>query len=130
MCGCKTSRRFSPYHKGSRPGERWPLPENSPRTAMARRRTETRSDEENIIARLRYGSPQVLVILIIPSHDRKKVRLNDQHLWASQAMDLFGQMYTGATAFQALDGVFLDDDGVTLLHDKPILVESYVEREL
>jgi hypothetical protein len=97
---------------------------------MARRRAEPPSDEENIITRLRYGSPQVLVILIIPSHDRRNARLNDQHLWASEAMNLFGHLYTGATAFQALDGVFLDDDEVTLLHDKPILVESYVEREM
>src|SRR5207237_3651785 len=43
-------RRFSPYYEGGGPGERWPFPKNSPRTAMARRRTETRSDEENIIA--------------------------------------------------------------------------------
>jgi len=38
-------------------------------------------------------------------------------------------LYTGATPFQALEGVFLDEDG-TLLRDKPILIESYVERQI
>jgi hypothetical protein len=90
-------------------------------------RPQPPSDEERIIASLRYGVPQVLVILFIPSHDRKKKPLRDQHLWASQAMDLFGQLYTGATAFRALDGVFLDDNGI-LLHDQPIMIESYADR--
>ena len=90
-------------------------------------RPQPPGDEERIIAALRYGVSQVPVILFIPSHDRKKKPLRDQHLWASQAMDLFGQLYTGATAFRALDGVFLDDDG-TLLHDQPIMIESYADR--
>jgi hypothetical protein len=90
-------------------------------------RPQPPSDEERIIAALRYGVPQVLVILFIPSHDKKKKPLQDQHLWASQAIDLFGHLYTGATAFRALDGVFLDDDG-TLLHDQPIMIESYTDR--
>jgi hypothetical protein len=91
-------------------------------------RQQPQSDEERIIARLRYGSPQVLVILVIPSHDRKQKALADQHMWASEAMELFGRLYSGATAFGALQGVFRDDDG-TILYDKPILIESYVERE-
>ncbi|MBI1915920.1 MAG: hypothetical protein HYS12_14470 [Planctomycetes bacterium] len=86
------------------------------------------SDEERIIARLRYGTPQVVVILFIPSHDKKQKPLQDQPIWAGEAMDLFGRLYGGATAFQALEGVFLDNDG-TLLRDKPILIESYVERQ-
>jgi hypothetical protein len=86
------------------------------------------SDEERIIASLRYGNLQVVVILFVPSHDRKQKPLQDQAIWAGEAMDLFGRLYGGATAFQALDGVFRDDDG-TLLHDKPILIESYVERQ-
>src|SRR2546430_13858700 len=89
-------------------------------------RPQPPGDEERIIAALRYGVSQVPVILFIPSHDRKKKPLQDQHLWASQAMDLFGQLYTGATAFRALDGVFLDNG--TLLHDQPIMIESYADR--
>jgi hypothetical protein len=41
-------------------------------------------------------------------------------------MDLFAQLYTGATAFRALDGVFQDDG--TVLHDQPIMIESYAEQ--
>ena len=92
-------------------------------------RQQPPSDEERIIAHLRYGAPQVVVILFIPSHDKKQKPLQDQPMWASEAMDLFGRLYRGATALQALAGVYLDDDG-TLLHDKPILIESYVEHEI
>ena len=87
------------------------------------------SDEERIISHLRYGAPQVVVILFIPSHDKKQKPLQDQPVWAGAAMELFGRLYRGATAFQALEGVFLDDDG-TLLRDKPILIESYVDRQI
>ncbi len=40
-------------------------------------------------------------------------------------MDLLGDLFGGATAFTTFAGVYRTDDG-TLLHDKPILIESYV----
>src|SRR4051794_16927671 len=86
------------------------------------------NDTESIIAHLRYGSPQVVVTLFIPSHDKKQKRLQDQPIWTSAAMELFGRLYEGATAFQALEGIFRDDDG-SLLRDNPILIQSYVTPE-
>jgi hypothetical protein len=53
--------------------------------------------------------------------------LKDQEMWAAQAMELFGDLYGGATAFQALAGIYKDADG-KVYHDRPILIESYVER--
>jgi hypothetical protein len=82
----------------------------------------------NIISVLQSGERQDLVILIIPSHDKHEKALKNQDVWAGQAMELFKDLYRGATAFQTFAGIYLTDDGKTL-HDKPILIESYVSRE-
>lgn len=49
--------------------------------------------------RLRFGLADDCVILFIPSHARDKSRLKDQAEWASQALDLMGTLYGGATGF-------------------------------
>ena len=71
---------------------------------------------------------QDIVILFIPSHDKHEKELNNQDVWAGEAMELFKDLFGGATAFVAFAGIYLTDDGKTL-HDKPILIESYVSRE-
>lgn len=43
-------------------------------------------------------------------------------------MDLFADLYGGATAFQTFQGIYKDSDG-KIYNDKPILIESYVKRE-
>ena len=42
-------------------------------------------------------------------------------------MDLFADLYTGGTAFQTFQGIYKDTEG-KVYRDKPILIESYVER--
>jgi len=50
---------------------------------------------DEIIAVLRSGKTQDLVILIIPSHDRLQQELTDQDMWAGTALvsclAIFGQ---------------------------------------
>jgi len=82
----------------------------------------------NINTVLHSGERQDLVMLFIPSHDKHEKPLNNQDVWAGEAMELFKDLYRGATAFQTFAGIYLTDDGKTL-HDKPILIESYVSRE-
>lgn len=82
---------------------------------------------EQIISIINKDERQDLVILIIPSHDKNDKPLKDQEVWAGNAMDLFADLYRGATAFQTFQGIYKDDDG-KVYHDKPILIESYVER--
>ena len=53
--------------------------------------------------------------------------LKDQEIWAGIAMELFADLYGGATAFQTFQGIYKDTEG-KVYRDKPILVESYVER--
>ena len=85
---------------------------------------------ERIISIINKDERQDIVILIIPSHykeDKKDKPLKDQEVWAGAAMDLFADIYRGATAFQTFQGIYKDDDG-EVHRDKPILIESYVER--
>jgi hypothetical protein len=42
-------------------------------------------------------------------------------------MELFADLYRGATAFQTFAGIYKTQDG-KVLHDKPILVECYAQR--
>ena len=67
------------------------------------------------------------MILIIPSHDKNEKLLRDQEIWAGSAMELFADLYGGATAFQTFQGIYKDTEG-KVYHDKPILIESYVQR--
>jgi len=83
---------------------------------------------EEWISVLQSGVRQDIVILIIPSHDKKEKEIKNQDVWAGEAMELFKELYRGATAFETFAGIYLTDDGKTL-HDKPILIESYVSRE-
>ncbi len=80
--------------------------------------------------RLRFGLADDCVILFIPSHARDKSRLKDQAEWASQALDLMGKLYGGATGFTELCGIWRDDenDG-QLLTDEPIMIQSLAKRE-
>lgn len=83
-----------------------------------------------IIALLSAESPQETVIIVIPSHDKKNKELGevDMKEWASAAMELFADLYVGATAFQTFKGIYKTDDG-QYLYDNPILIESYATVE-
>ena len=82
---------------------------------------------DKIISDLHADKRQDLVILIVPSHDKREEPLKDHDRWASAALELLADLFGGATAFQTFAGVYRRDDG-SILHDKPILIESYVQR--
>ncbi len=83
---------------------------------------------QRIISIIDADERQDIVILIIPSHDKNDKPLRDQEIWAGSAMDLFADLYQGATAFQTFQGIYKDNEG-KVYRDKPILIESYVQRE-
>jgi hypothetical protein len=68
-----------------------------------------------------------MIILIVPSHDKKNKKLNNQEQWAEGAMDLFADLFGGATAFETFAGIYKDWGG-NILRDKPILIECYAQR--
>jgi hypothetical protein len=63
----------------------------------------------------------------VPSHDKHEEKLKDQEIWANAAMERFAELFRGATAFNTFAGIYKTDDG-KILHDKPIMIESYAAR--
>jgi hypothetical protein len=82
---------------------------------------------EQIISSINKDERQDIVILIIPSHDRTDKPLKDQQVWAGAAMELFADLFGGATAFQTFQGIYKDAEG-KVYRDNPILIECYVKR--
>lgn len=79
---------------------------------------------KEIISVLRSDCDQNVVVLVVPSHDKKKKPLPDQPEWANAGLRLFGKLYRGATAFDTFAGIYRTDQG-EYLEDKPILIEAY-----
>lgn len=86
------------------------------------------NDIKKLQSVIKWDQSHDRIVIIIPSHDRKNNRRNDQHEWADAAMRLCGTLYGGATAFTALKGIFKTDEG-EMLHDEPLLVQSYAARQ-
>ena len=84
---------------------------------------------ERIASDVEMGRQQVLVILFIPSHDRDEKELKTRDLWADAALNLFADLFGGATAFDTYAGIYRDKVRGKDLKDKPVLVESYTEIE-
>ena len=87
-------------------------------------------ETQEIIALLSKGSEQDIVVLVVPSHDRKNKALPEPLTaeWASNAMQLMADLYRGATAYQAFKGIYKTDEG-HYLWDNPRLIESYATIE-
>ena len=68
----------------------------------------------------------VLAVLFIPSSDRESRPLAPgvEDRWAKKALDLFGRVFGGATAFPKARGVWRDDERENnLVYDDPILIQ-------
>lgn len=73
---------------------------------------------------------RVLIVLWIPSVDRDGNNLPDQAKWTTAALDLFANLYGGATAMPPADGIWRDDDrGGKRIRESPILIHCYVTEE-
>jgi hypothetical protein len=76
------------------------------------------------------GNQQTLVVLFIPSHDGQDEKpLPSQDVWADNALELFAEIFGGATAFSTYAGIYRDKTKGRDLRDKPILIESYASVE-
>lgn len=85
--------------------------------------------QEFVKQRLRFGKADDMVIVFVPSHQRDKQRIHDQTAWASEALDLMGKLFGGATGFPNLRGIWRDDDNNgELLDDEPIMIQSLAKR--
>ena len=75
---------------------------------------------------LQAGRKAVLVVLFVPSVERDGATPIDQEHWVGAALDTFGQLFGGATAFPRARGVWRDDErGGVLIKDEPVVVHCY-----
>lgn len=69
-------------------------------------------------------------MLFIPSVERDGVTEIDQDRWVDEALDLFGQVFGGATAYPRAKGIWRDDENAgRLVRDNPVVLHCYMEPE-
>jgi hypothetical protein len=75
---------------------------------------------------LRGGRKRVLIVLFVPSVERDGMAQVDQLRWVDAALEMFGRVFGGATAYPRAKGIWRDDDrGGTLVRDEPVVVHCY-----
>jgi hypothetical protein len=75
---------------------------------------------------LREGRKRVLVVLFIPSVERDGATSIDQQRWVDSALEMFGRVFGGATAYPKAKGIWRDDEkGGALIRDEPVVVHCY-----
>jgi len=75
---------------------------------------------------LKGGRKRVLVVLFVPSVERDGRTPTDQDRWVEAALEMFGRVFGGATAYPKAKGIWRDDEqyGV-LVRDEPVVVHCY-----
>ena len=77
-------------------------------------------------AGLQVSRKAVLVVLFVPSVQRDGSTAIDQEYWVDTALETFGQLFGGATAFPRAKGVWRDDEmGGLLVKDQPVIIHCY-----
>jgi hypothetical protein len=72
------------------------------------------------------GRKRVLVVFFVPSVERDGKTPIAQDRWAKAALELFGRVFGGATAYPKAKGIWRDDDrGGALVLDEPVVVHCY-----
>jgi hypothetical protein len=71
---------------------------------------------------------RLLVVLFVPSAERDGETAIDQDHWVDAALDLFGRVFGGATAYPRARGIWRDDEkGGALVRDNPVVLHSYMD---
>lgn len=66
------------------------------------------------------------MVLFVPSVERDGVTAIDQQRWVNRALEMFGRVFGGATAYPKAQGVWRDDErGGALAKDEPVVVHCY-----
>lgn len=73
------------------------------------------------------GRKTLLVVLFIPSVERDGLTEVDQEGWVDAALEMFGRVFGGGTAYPKARGVWRDDErGAALIRDEPVLIHCYM----
>src|ERR1700678_247556 len=98
---------------------------------MKNRNLDDYPEIKSIFERLGGGKPHDVIIIFVPSHDRNgnKLPIADKEIWAGKALSLFGRLFTGATAFDNLKGVYQPKKDLRPIFDEPIMIQSLTATE-
>ncbi|HLL88509.1 MAG TPA: hypothetical protein VK324_04345 [Tepidisphaeraceae bacterium] len=96
---------------------------------MAKKKIEDYPEIQKIIDRLKGGKPSEMIAVFVPSHDRKEKLLQNKEVWENQTLKLFGKLFTGATAFTSMSGVYQPTRDSRPLYDNPTMVQSLTATE-
>ena len=73
---------------------------------------------------------RLLVVLFVPSVERDGLTEIDQDGWVEKALEMFGRVFGGATAFPRAKGVWRDDEREgKLVRDNPVVLHCYMAPE-
>jgi hypothetical protein len=76
------------------------------------------------------GGKRVLAVLFVPSVERDGATPVEQDHWADGALEVFGTLFGGATAYPKARGIWRDDErGGALVRDEPVVVHCYTTPE-
>ena len=90
---------------------------------MAKKRPRTPAKGRRVLS---DGRKRVLVVLFVPSLERDGTTAIDQPRWVDSALEMFGRVFGGATAYPKAKGIWRDDEkGGTLVKDEPVVVHCY-----
>ena len=79
---------------------------------------------------LSFVRKSVLLVLFIPSVARDGVARVDQESWVDSALEMFGVVFGGATAYPRAKGIWRDDErGGHLVRDEPVVIHCYTTPE-
>jgi hypothetical protein len=77
-------------------------------------------------AAFREGRKSILVVLFVPSVERDGRTVVDQNHWVDAALNMFGRVFGGATAYPKAKGIWRDDErGGALVKDEPVVIHCY-----
>src|SRR3989442_920641 len=72
------------------------------------------------------GRRRGLVVLFVPRVERDGGTAVDQPRWVNGALEMFGRVFGGATAYPKAQGIWRDDErGGALVKDEPVVVHCY-----
>ena len=70
-------------------------------------------------------------MLFVPSVERDGKTPIEQDKWVTAALEMFGEVFGGATAYPKARGVWRDDErGGQLIFDAPVIVQCYTAEHL
>jgi hypothetical protein len=70
------------------------------------------------------------VVLFVPSVERDAETPMNQDRWVGAALDMFGRVFGGGTAYPKARGIWRDEErGGFLVRDQPVVVHCYTTPE-